>query len=175
MSNAFKDISAEVRLCLNYLQFSLRSFLSVLGCLTVAAQTKLSPETLTVLRGGEAHFTCSTSSKEWTAMVWLLNGRVALTISNLHGVLAPYNPNVTAQRINDTKEDSWVLVLKNVERLQEGEVTCDIPNSGRKTASLFVQGMCARMYVCVFVTFTHSSRKAAETVLLTSVSVPTSS
>eukprot|EP00064_Thunnus_orientalis_P009659 superscaffoldBa00001241_g9684 len=44
----------------------------MLAAEAVGAQIKLSPETLTVLRGDEARFTCSTANTQWAAMVWLL-------------------------------------------------------------------------------------------------------
>ncbi|XP_039986940.1 immunoglobulin superfamily member 5 isoform X2 [Xiphias gladius] len=105
----------------------------------VRAQMKLSPETLTVLRGEEARFTCSTSNTQWTVMVWLLNGTVALTISKLHGVLQSTNTNVTAEKSPVSKGDSWVFVLTSTERYHQGQVTCDLQDIDRRTASLFVQ------------------------------------
>lgn len=101
----------------------------------------LSPETLTVLGGEQAQFTCSTSHTKWTVMVWLLNGTVSLTISKLHGVLPSTNPNVTAERNPTSKGDSWVFVLKGTERHNQGQVTCDLQGIDRRTASLFVQGL----------------------------------
>ncbi|KAM9853492.1 immunoglobulin superfamily member 5 [Aulostomus maculatus] len=102
-----------------------------------AAQLKLSPSTLTILRGEEARFTCSPANSQWTVMVWLMNSTVVLTISNLHGVLLSPNVNVTAEK--SPKGDSWVFVLKHVERLHHGEVVCDLQGIGRRTSSLFVQ------------------------------------
>lgn len=101
-------------------------------------------------------------------MVWLLNGTVALTISSVHGVLSSPNRNVTAEKHRTSKGDSWVFVLKNVERLHQGQVTCDIEGIDQKTASLFVQGMYAHMDACSSF-WTLRSTEAAE-----SVSVPTS-
>ena len=113
---------------------------------------KLSPETLTVLRGEEARFTCSTSNTQWTVMVWLLNGTVALTISKLHGVLQSASNNVTAEKTHVSKGDTWVFVLKSTERYNQGQVTCDLQDIDRKTASLFVQGLYVRtIHECVFV------------------------
>ncbi|KAM8854402.1 immunoglobulin superfamily member 5-like [Synchiropus picturatus] len=107
----------------------------------VAAQMKLSPETLTVLRGEEARFTCTSSSPNWSAMVWLLNGTVALTISKIHGVISSddHDPSVTAEKNPASRGDSWVFVLKNTERSHQGSVTCDLQGLSRKTATLFVQ------------------------------------
>lgn len=86
-------------------------------------------------------------------MVWLLNGRAVLTISNLHGVFPSANLNVTAEKRLASKGDSWVFVLRNTERLHQGQVTCDLQGIDSKTASLFVQGlyvhMCIRTFVCV--------------------------
>lgn len=110
---------------------------------------KLSPEKLTVLRGGEARFTCAPNT-EWTVMVWLLNGKAVLTISKEHGVLRSINTTVTAE---NKKGDSWVFVLKSTERHNQGRVTCDLQNIDRKTATLLVQGLYVHMAlnVCVCV------------------------
>ncbi|XP_044057631.1 immunoglobulin superfamily member 5 isoform X2 [Siniperca chuatsi] len=105
----------------------------------VGAQMKLSPETLTVLRKEDARLTCSTSYPEWTVMVWLLNGEAVLTISKETGVLPSINPNVTAKKSPVSRGDSWMFVLKNTERHNQGQVTCDLQGIDRKTASLFVQ------------------------------------
>lgn len=102
---------------------------------------KLSPETQTVLRGKEARFTCTASNTQWTVMVWLLNGNVALTISKVHGILTANNTNVTAEQSPKSKGDSWVFVLKSAQRTNEGQVTCDLENIDRRTATLFVQGL----------------------------------
>ncbi|XP_056297854.1 immunoglobulin superfamily member 5 isoform X3 [Pseudoliparis swirei] len=100
---------------------------------------KLSPGTLTVLRGDEARFTCSTSDTQWTVMLWLLNGTAVLTISKEFGVLPSINPNVTAETSLVSRGDSWVFVLKSTERHNQGPVTCDLQGIDRTTASLFVQ------------------------------------
>lgn len=71
-------------------------------------------------------------------MVWLLNGKVVLTISNETGVLPSIDPNVMAE---ESQRDSWVFVLKNTERHNQGQVACDLQGIDRKTASLFVQGL----------------------------------
>lgn len=105
----------------------------------VGAQINLSPETRTVIGGEETRFTCSTPNTQWTVMVWLLNGRVALTISNMHGVLHSINLNVTAEKSPASRGDAWMFVLKNTERQHQGEVTCDLQGIGSKKASLFVQ------------------------------------
>ncbi|KAM7413401.1 hypothetical protein PAMA_020677 [Pampus argenteus] len=112
-------------------------FVLLLSCrIHVGAQVKLSPKTLTVLQGSEARFTC-TSNTQWSVMVWLLEGSVVLTISNLHGVLRSANLHVAAEPA--AKGDGWVFVLKNTERLHQGQVTCDLQGIDRKTASLYVQ------------------------------------
>ncbi|XP_053177340.1 immunoglobulin superfamily member 5 isoform X2 [Scomber japonicus] len=114
----------------------------LLSCrINVGAQVKLVPETLTVLRGDEARFTCSItpSNTKWAAMVWTLNNRVALTISREHGILPSRDLNVMAENGSSSKVDSWVFILNNTERLHEGPVACDIQDFERKTANLFVQ------------------------------------
>nr|XP_015807442.2 immunoglobulin superfamily member 5 [Nothobranchius furzeri] len=113
----------------------------LLSCRTQAlrAQLKLSPDKLTVVRGDEARFSCSTSSSAWTVMVWMLNGRPVQTISKETGVLPSINPNITAERCPNSKEDCWVIVLKSTERSNQGEVTCDLQLIEKRTAKLFVQ------------------------------------
>ncbi|TKS81253.1 hypothetical protein D9C73_015358 [Collichthys lucidus] len=101
----------------------------------------VSPKTLTVLRGEEARFTCSTSYDHWTVIVWLLNGDAVLTISKAEGVLASVFPNVTAEESPNSARRSWVFILNNTERHNQGSVTCDIQGIDRRTASLFVQGL----------------------------------
>ncbi|XP_035535969.1 immunoglobulin superfamily member 5 isoform X1 [Morone saxatilis] len=114
-------------------------FVLLLSCRiqAVGARMKVSPQTLTILRGEEARFTCSTSNNHWTVMVWLLNGTAVLTISKTSGVLPSVNPNVTAEEVS--LERSWVFILKNTERHNQGQVTCDLQGIDRRTASLFVQ------------------------------------
>ncbi|XP_031146601.1 immunoglobulin superfamily member 5 isoform X1 [Sander lucioperca] len=119
--------------------FSLLVLLLSCRIQAVGAQMKLSPGTLTVLRGEEARLTCSTSNTHWTVMVWLLNGTAVLTISKEIGVLPSINPNVTAEKSSVSQGDSWVFVLKNTQRHNQGQVTCDLQGIDRKTASLFVQ------------------------------------
>lgn len=103
----------------------------------VGAQLKLQPETLTVLRGDEALFTCTPTTSQWTVMVWTVNNRPEVTISRENGVLPTVNPNVTA--VPTLQGDSWVLVLKSTERHHHGEVTCSLQGIAVKTASLFLQ------------------------------------
>ncbi|XP_077397603.1 immunoglobulin superfamily member 5 isoform X2 [Festucalex cinctus] len=103
----------------------------------VSTLIKLSPDCLTVLSGDEARFTCSIESAKWDVMLWELNNTVVVTISSIHGVLSSPNPNVTAEK--SLNGDGWVFVLKSVERLHEGQVSCNLEGNEKKTASLFVQ------------------------------------
>lgn len=105
---------------------------------------QLEPESVTVVRDAEVRFTCSTGAP-WTVMVWLVNGASVLTISAAHGALPSSDPNVTAEDASSPPRSSWVLVLRAAQRHHQGQVTCDLQNVRRKTASLFVQGVC----VCV--------------------------
>ncbi|KAM4628010.1 immunoglobulin superfamily member 5 isoform 2-T2 [Polymixia lowei] len=110
-----------------------------LACMSqVGAQVQLEPETLTVLKGEEARLTCS-ASVPWTVMVWLLNDSSVLTISSKYGVLPSNNPNVTAENRSTPQRSSWVFILRRTERHHQGQVTCDLQNIQRRTASLFVQ------------------------------------
>lgn len=115
--------------------FLLFVFLLWCGIHADGAQMTLKPERLTVLRGEEACFTCSPPTTLWTVMVWSLNNEVILTISKDSGVLPSIIPNVTAKE----QRSDWVLILKNTERENQGQVTCDLQGIDRKTASLFVQ------------------------------------
>ncbi|XP_053278838.1 immunoglobulin superfamily member 5 isoform X3 [Pleuronectes platessa] len=109
------------------------------GIQAAGAQMKLYPDTLTVLRGEEARFTCSASNTKWTVMVWLLNGTSAVTISKLYGILPSPITNVTAEKVPGSQGDSWVFVLNSTERYNQGQVTCDLQGIDRKSANLFVQ------------------------------------
>lgn len=85
-------------------------------------------------------------------MVWLLNGKAVLTVSKENGVLPAVTPNVTAEKSPDSQRGGWVFVLKNTERSNQGQVTCDLQGIESKTAGLFVQGLYVHMqllYVCV--------------------------
>ncbi|XP_078023310.1 immunoglobulin superfamily member 5 isoform X3 [Epinephelus lanceolatus] len=119
--------------------FSLLVLLLSFWIQVVGAQVKLSPETLTVLRGQEARFTCTATTTQWTVMIWLLNSTAVLTISRDLGVLPFITANVTAKPASASQKDSWVFVLKNTQRHNQGQVTCDLQGIDRKTASLFVQ------------------------------------
>ncbi|XP_073337268.1 immunoglobulin superfamily member 5 isoform X2 [Pagrus major] len=112
----------------------------LLSCMIqeVGAEMKLSPEELTVLRGEEAQFTCSTSNIQWAVMIWQLNQIPVLTISNETGVLPFANPDVSAEKSPDSPGD-WVFSLKNTQRDNQGQVTCDLQDIDRRTASLSVQ------------------------------------
>ncbi|XP_041851401.1 uncharacterized protein igsf5b isoform X2 [Melanotaenia boesemani] len=107
----------------------------LLSLIQVGAKMKLSPASLTIVRGDEAVFTCSPSTPDWTVMEWRLKGRSLLTISKSTGVLPTVNPNVTAV------EDGigWQLVLKNTQKDDEGEVICELQHIDFRTANLFVQ------------------------------------
>nr|XP_040045162.1 immunoglobulin superfamily member 5 isoform X2 [Gasterosteus aculeatus aculeatus] len=110
--------------------------LLLLSCIIqVRGQVTLTPETLTVLKGKEARFTCRPSLPEWTVMVWLMNGKSVLTISNKTGALNTVHPNVTAEQSGD----GWVFVINRTERHNEGSVVCDLQGITTKTANLFVQ------------------------------------
>lgn len=102
-----------------------------------AAEMWLEPDVQTVLHGEDTRFTCTTRRPQWGAMIWQLNGKTVLTISQLSGVVPSTNPNITAEKTSSA--DGWVLVLKNTQRQHEGEVTCDLQEVEKKTAQLFVQ------------------------------------
>ncbi|XP_055082043.1 immunoglobulin superfamily member 5 isoform X2 [Periophthalmus magnuspinnatus] len=97
----------------------------------------LQPETLTVLSGEEARFTCTTNRPEWGAMVWQLSGKTVLTISQLYGPTPSTNPNITAEKVS--QGEGWSLILKNTQRHHEGMVTCDLQEVTKRMAHLYVQ------------------------------------
>uniref|UniRef100_A0A3Q2FXA0 Immunoglobulin superfamily member 5 n=1 Tax=Cyprinodon variegatus TaxID=28743 RepID=A0A3Q2FXA0_CYPVA len=105
----------------------------------VRTQMTLTPASLTVVRGDEAKFTCSTSNTLWTVMVWLLGDRPVLTISKQNGVLPSVNPNVTAVKCSSSKTDCWEFILKRTERDSQGQVVCDLQQIDKRTAALFLQ------------------------------------
>ncbi|KAJ8348581.1 hypothetical protein SKAU_G00271700 [Synaphobranchus kaupii] len=104
----------------------------------VIAQVQLEPKNAAVLRGTDARFNCSLIQSDWVVMSWLLNGSLVLTISKEHGVLENHKRFCA---INHTTSQSykWEFVLKNTQRNESGEVTCDVQNIGRKMATLSVQ------------------------------------
>lgn len=109
----------------------------------VDANLQLNPETVTVLRGAVAQFTCKTSNTVWTVMVWSLDDKPVLTISNHTGVLPSVDPYVTAEPIcPDSLRQGWIFSLNTTEVQDQAKVTCDLLNIQRETASLFVQGRC---------------------------------
>lgn len=100
----------------------------------------LQPDTQTVLSGEETRFTCSTKHPKWGAMIWQVNRKTVLTISQQSGLVPSSNPNITAQKFSSsTHGDGWTLILTNTQRQHEGEVTCDLQEVNKRTAHLFVQ------------------------------------
>ncbi|XP_061828021.1 immunoglobulin superfamily member 5 isoform X1 [Nerophis lumbriciformis] len=113
--------------------------LLLLACGTQAV-LKLSPDSLTVLRGDQARFTCGTTKPtEWDVMLWELNNTVVVSISRQHGVLSSSITNVTAEESHAPSRNGWTLVFGSVGRHHQGQVTCHLQGIDRKTASLFVQ------------------------------------
>lgn len=115
----------------------------VLLCCTsraVVTEMTLRPETQTVLAGEETRFTCSTKHPQWGAMIWQVNGKTVLTISQQSGLVPSTNLNITAEKFSSSSlGDGWTLTLKNTQRQQEGEVTCDLQEVNKRTAHLYVQ------------------------------------
>ncbi|KAM4742712.1 immunoglobulin superfamily member 5-like [Anableps anableps] len=100
---------------------------------------ELTPASLTVVRGDEAKFRCSTSNTAWTVMTWLLGGRAVVSISKQNGVLPSVDPNVTAVKCSNSKTDCWEFTLRRTERNSQGQVACDLQLIDKRTAELFVQ------------------------------------
>lgn len=105
----------------------------------VGAEITLRPDTLTVLAGEETRFTCSTKRPQWGAMIWQMNRKTVLTISQQSGLVPSTHPNITAEKIPSGQGEGWTLILRNTQRQQEGEVTCDLQEVNKMTAHLYVQ------------------------------------
>ncbi|KAG9341427.1 hypothetical protein JZ751_019236 [Albula glossodonta] len=102
------------------------------------AQVQLEPKQADVLRGNEAKFNCSVTGTEWIVMTWLLNGNTVLTILKSNG------PQVNDRRfgaVNRTTDqsDMWEFIIKDTQRNNSGEITCDVQNINKKSATLSVQ------------------------------------
>lgn len=109
------------------------------GTSRVGAEMTLYPDTLTVLAGEETRFTCSTKHPQWGAMIWQMNGKTVLTISQESGLVPSTNPNITAEKLPSAQAEGWTLILRNTQRQHEGEVTCDLQEVNKRTAHLYVQ------------------------------------
>ncbi|XP_054650285.1 immunoglobulin superfamily member 5 isoform X2 [Dunckerocampus dactyliophorus] len=116
--------------------------LLLLSCRTqaVSGVLKLLPASLTVLRGDQARYTCTTTkTTAWDVMLWELNTTVVVSVSRQYGVLSSSIPDVTAEESRGPNGDGWTLVVKSVQRHHEGQITCSLQGIEKKTASLFVQ------------------------------------
>ena len=103
----------------------------------------LEPRTLTVLRGNQAKFTCSTN-EDWAVMLWSVDDATVLTISAEHGILSK-NPNVTAEDHSGGGTSRWEMVLERSERNHQGPLTCELQKIGKKQPlCLYKVGACVR-------------------------------
>lgn len=116
----------------------------------VGADLYLTPPTLAVLRRDVAEFTCRTSNMEWTVMILSLNDKSILTIYNQTGVLpSPTNNHVTARPLSPgSPRKGWIFSLNTTTMEDETKVTCVLQGIKEESASLFVQGWCARCPGC---------------------------
>ncbi|XP_030632318.1 immunoglobulin superfamily member 5 isoform X2 [Chanos chanos] len=114
--------------------------LTVLLCAiqALASEMELIPSNVTVLRGDEVRFNCSTR-RSWDVMVWLLSSRTVMTISALYGRLGD-DVRYGAVNHSTSEKSVWEFVLWNASLSRTvQEVACDLQNIDRKTAALFVQ------------------------------------
>ncbi|XP_043115669.1 immunoglobulin superfamily member 5 isoform X2 [Puntigrus tetrazona] len=98
------------------------------------------PKNVTVLRGSQVRFNCSTD-ESWDVMTWLLGGRTILTISVEHGPLGR-DESVSTVNHSMSSLSLWELVLMNASfSLTVQEVTCELlpTKPGRSSSALFVQ------------------------------------
>ncbi|XP_026119181.1 immunoglobulin superfamily member 5 [Carassius auratus] len=106
----------------------------------VASFIHLEPKNVTVLRGSEVRFNCSTD-ESWGVMTWLLGGRTVLTISVEHGPLGG-DEHVSTVNHSSSSLSMWELVLMNVSfRPIVQEVICELlpTRLDRSSSALFVQ------------------------------------
>lgn len=102
-------------------------------------EVHLKPRGVTVLRGAEVRFNCSTS-EPWDVMVWQLNGRSALAISAQHGPLGS-DDRVWALNHSTPATSVWEFILKSSTFSPEvQEVACELLPLHILTANLSVQG-----------------------------------
>ena len=99
----------------------------------------MEPQNAAVICGTDARFNCSPSQPNWVVMTWSLNDSLVLTISKEFGPL-PNSDRFTALNYTTDHSYKWEFVLRNTQLNDSGEVTCDLQNIGRKTATLSVQG-----------------------------------
>ncbi|XP_028838827.1 immunoglobulin superfamily member 5-like [Denticeps clupeoides] len=111
----------------------------ILGVVFISAlaDVHLDPLNNPVLLGSNAQFNCSVT-ENWLIMAWLLNGEVVLTISIKHGVFENVDRFSAANYTTD-ESYKWALTIKNTSRTDSGEVTCDVQNVQRLTATLSIQ------------------------------------
>ncbi|XP_061073595.1 immunoglobulin superfamily member 5-like [Conger conger] len=103
----------------------------------VLGEVQLQPRSLEVLSGDQARFSCS-SATPWLVLTWSVNRRAVMTISAEHGILSN-SDRFTAANFTTAASSVWELTLWNVTRDYTGDVTCDLQNIGRQTATLSVQ------------------------------------
>ncbi|XP_062870483.1 immunoglobulin superfamily member 5 [Trichomycterus rosablanca] len=103
----------------------------------VSAQT-VTPSAATVLVNNSVKFNCSASRPGYTAMTWLLNGRLAVTISESAGVL-DHIDHYSVVNYSTLGTAIFEFIIKNVTRTDTGTVACQVQGGVPMTASLNIQ------------------------------------
>ncbi|KAJ8257140.1 hypothetical protein COCON_G00192920 [Conger conger] len=109
--------------------------LNVLAVLLQAVHAPASEPGGTERRPGEVQLQLS---HPWLVLTWSVNRRAVMTISAEHGILSN-SDRFTAANFTTAASSVWELTLWNVTRDYTGDVTCDLQNIGRQTATLSVQ------------------------------------
>ncbi|XP_062342328.1 immunoglobulin superfamily member 5 isoform X2 [Osmerus eperlanus] len=103
----------------------------------VSGQVQLEPLSATVLQGSKARFNCSLEG-DFEVMGWLINGRLAITISMQIGVLGN-SQRFSATNFSSGTTQRWEFIIREVQRNDSGTVSCDVQNIQTGEAKMSVQ------------------------------------
>ena len=99
---------------------------------------QLEPLNAFVLQGSKARFNCSLEG-DFEVMGWLINGRLAITISMQSGVLGN-SQRFSATNFSSGTTQRWEFIIQEVQRNDSGAVSCDVQNIQTVVAQMSVQG-----------------------------------
>ncbi|XP_046876812.1 immunoglobulin superfamily member 5 isoform X1 [Hypomesus transpacificus] len=98
---------------------------------------QLEPLNAFVLQGSKARFNCSLEG-DFEVMGWLINGRLAITISMQSGVLGN-SQRFSATNFSSGTTQRWEFIIQEVQRNDSGAVSCDVQNIQTVVAQMSVQ------------------------------------
>ncbi|XP_065117132.1 immunoglobulin superfamily member 5 isoform X1 [Paramisgurnus dabryanus] len=102
----------------------------------VSAQTVIEPQNTVVLKGSQARFNCSINQAQ-TGMIWLLNGRLVVTIQQTEVKIS--NSRFAVTNLTSPGSYKWEFIINNVVRGDTGQVTCQILDEVAQISTLSVQ------------------------------------